>query len=333
VHEPGDRLDLERASLRIENVVEDHVVVGAVGYLQRGARSIRIEDGVVDHEVVVRRLGAVSLKERDATLDAVISEVVLHHALDDAVEVETGGSAAMNDVRLDEPVGNEAVSSRRKIGVDLNAVRADVVDVVASNDGVVGGVRDVDAVLAVVVDVVVLNRQIQRKPAENAVVPSGNDGATVVVAVVILNDDIARVGPIVLVSQNGDPRSRRAGNLEPIDRHEAARGELHEVLSVRSLPGSVDLRASLGLRLENDARCGSAVLAVAGEAGVSAVGDGDRVTGRHRFRRMLERLPWRRSASRRRVVASGTDEVVDSAGVSRVRARHQECTEARGSHG
>src|SRR5205814_1294087 len=140
------------------------------------------------------------LRLRDAPLDAVVSEVVLQHTLDDAVEVETGGSAAMNDVRLNEPVGNEAVASSRKIGVDLNAVSADVVDVVAPYDGVVGGIRDIDAVLAVVVDVVVLNRQVQGKPAEDAVVPSGNHGTTVVVAVVVLNDHIARVGPIVLVS-------------------------------------------------------------------------------------------------------------------------------------
>ncbi len=142
---------------------------------------------------------------------------------------------------------------------------------VATDDGVVGSIRDVDAVLAVVVNLVVLNREVQGKAAEDAVVPSVSNWAAVVMAVVVLNDDVGSIRTVVLVSEDGDPRSWGTEDLETIDRDVAARAQLDPVLRIGPLSGRRDLGAAFVLRLENDASGRGSTLAAASEAGVRAV--------------------------------------------------------------
>ena len=120
--------------------------------------------------------------------------------------------------------------ARADVSVDLDAVGAGVRHLVPQDGRIVRRVRDVDAVLARGVDDVVLDREIQREAREDAVVPAGDVGSAVVVGVAVLDDDAARVAAVVRVAEDGDTRSRRARDLEPVEGDVAARRELDEVL-------------------------------------------------------------------------------------------------------
>src|SRR5439155_536265 len=128
------------------------------GDLDGRPRPVRVVDGVVDDEVVVRRLGAVSLEKREAPAGRVVDDVVPGHPVDRAVEVDGRRALAVLDgVTFDAPVRDQAVAPRADVRVDLDAVRAGVRDLVPQDGRVVGRVRDVDAVLAAGVDDVVLD--------------------------------------------------------------------------------------------------------------------------------------------------------------------------------
>src|SRR5262249_49949966 len=136
-----------------------------------------------------------------------------------------------DDIPFDQPVRDQTVAPRAEIGVDLNAVRTGIGYVVADDRGIVGGVRDIDAVLAGGIDPVVLNRQIEREAGKDPVVPARNRRAAVVVRVAILDDDTARIAAIVAVAEDRNPGARRARDLEAVDGDEAARGELNVILA------------------------------------------------------------------------------------------------------
>ncbi len=192
--------------------------------------------------------------------------------------------------------------------------------------------RDVDAVLAVVVNLVVLNREVQGKAAEDAVVPSVSNWAAVVMAVVVLNDDVGSIRTVVLVAEDGNPRSWGPGDLEAIDRDVAARAQLDPVLRIGPLSSRRDLGAAFVLRLENDASGRGSTLAVTGEASVRAVRNRNRVPSGHRPGSVLDGLPGRRRAPGCGVVPARTDEVVLGPGVDGVPGYQKDREKAEDSH-
>jgi hypothetical protein len=136
VHQPGDRLHLERGGLADEDVVEDDVVVRARRHLDRRARAGRVVDGVVDDQVVVRRLGAVALEQGDARLRAL--KMTLLRATPRMAPSRLKPAEPLqfaHRVPLDPPVRDQAVAARAEVGVDLDAVGAGVGDVVAQDRG------------------------------------------------------------------------------------------------------------------------------------------------------------------------------------------------------
>ena len=119
----GHCLDLKPGGLGDEDVVENDVVVGAVCDLNGRARALGVVDGVVNDDVVMRGLGAIALKKRNAGFGGTENDVVPGHTMDDAVQIDGCRPLAVaNRVALDPPVGNQAITSRAEIRIDLDAI-------------------------------------------------------------------------------------------------------------------------------------------------------------------------------------------------------------------
>ena len=125
-------------------------------------------------------------EQRDAGRVRVVDQVVPEDRVLDAVAIDRGPAAesvVVDDVVLDQGVGNDAVAARADIPVHVDAAGAVPPARVPANDGIVAAVREIDPVLGYRARRdVVLDQDVLAEAGEDSPAP-------VLVARVVLNDD------------------------------------------------------------------------------------------------------------------------------------------------